>query len=248
MRTRGLTQPIRNGARRLVLAVARPAPSDEGGLLVVAPHPDDETLGCGARIARAVAHGHLVTVVVATKEAGSDPISGESISARRSSELHAAMRDLGVAAGDVIELSFPDGELSRHIGALRDALVETLIQRGPSTVLVTSGDEVHPDHAAASRATRAAVATLHRAPRVREYPVWLWSDWPSSRRHGVRGPIGLARVIGRRTVERTSVEPFRATKQRALSRYDSQLGRDGLPPIVLTRALEDPELAFVVKQ
>ncbi|NNC52551.1 MAG: PIG-L family deacetylase, partial [Erythrobacter sp.] len=40
---------------------------DLGRVLVVAPHPDDEVLGCGGTMARLAAEGHAVHVLVATR-------------------------------------------------------------------------------------------------------------------------------------------------------------------------------------
>jgi hypothetical protein len=47
----------------------------EGGLVVVAPHPDDESLGCGGLIAEARAEGRRTRVVVVSDGTGSHPAS-----------------------------------------------------------------------------------------------------------------------------------------------------------------------------
>ena len=70
--------PFAEGA---LLRAARGAPVVDvdalaaGGVLVLAPHPDDETLGCGAALAAAVTAGYAVRVVAATDGDGSHPRS-----------------------------------------------------------------------------------------------------------------------------------------------------------------------------
>ena len=74
----------------------------DGPLLVLAPHPDDESLGCGGIIAEARARGHAVYVTVVTDGTASHPGSRTHTAARlqavREKEVQAAVAELGVPA------------------------------------------------------------------------------------------------------------------------------------------------------
>lgn len=91
-------------------------------MVVIAPHPDDETLAAGGLIQRILATGGRVRVIVVTEGDGfleaAAALSGhpapsaldyQALGAARSQELHEAMRTLGVPDEDVIRLQEPDG-------------------------------------------------------------------------------------------------------------------------------------------
>lgn len=244
--------------RRLLLERAHDATDlvAARSLLVLAPHPDDETLGCAGRIQRAVATGAAVTVVVATDGALShavDTLDRERLRALRRSELVAACARLGVPASSVVTLDFADGGLVDAFEDLVTELERLLRRLAPDDVYVTCATEVHPDHATCARAVQAAAERTGWRGRVLAYPIWLWSDWPVSRRHA----SGRAMVSALRTAARRQVEVVRldaaalATKQAALDCYGSQLGGSSvggtvtaLPAEVLERALDGTELFF----
>src|SRR3546814_4416959 len=73
---------------------------------VVAPHPDDEILGCGGTMARAAAAGAEVHVVVVTR--GQPPLFDEELVRRIRSETLQAHGTIGVA--DTCFLDFPRSE------------------------------------------------------------------------------------------------------------------------------------------
>ncbi|SOD70305.1 LmbE family N-acetylglucosaminyl deacetylase [Jatrophihabitans sp. GAS493] len=216
-------------------------------VLVIAPHPDDETLGCGSLILRARRSGARVTLVVATDGAVSHETDDAiSLAARRSAELAAAATLLGVPAADVIELRYPDGELSMHRNGFADELVKLIQQRRPDDVYTTCQADWHPDHRAAAIAARDAVARCDPAPRLLEYPIWLWTDWPVSRRYrNGRGLLRALRILIGAEVEKVRIAELREQKRQALQAYASQLGdEDALPAEVIDRALTGPELFF----
>src|SRR5579872_2311666 len=79
--------------------------------VVIAPHPDDETLGAGATIMRKVDAGTPVHVVVATDGCKSPVGDPSAVAALRARELAAAASVLGLGPGDVTRLPFVDAEL-----------------------------------------------------------------------------------------------------------------------------------------
>ncbi len=142
-------------------------------VVVVAAHPDDETLGAGGLIAVLSAAGARVDVVVATAGEASHPGSStttpEQLAAVREREVREAVRHLAPGA-TVHLLGLPDGRLGDHTAPLEQVL-DALV--GPATLLVAPWrEDAHPDHEAAGAA--AATVASARGARLLEYPVWAW--------------------------------------------------------------------------
>ena len=85
------------------------APVQAGGLLVVAPHPDDELLMAAGVIASAKARGEQVKIVVMTNGDYSGPTVGLL---RQNETVLGLIQYLGVTEDDVIFLGYPDGGLA----------------------------------------------------------------------------------------------------------------------------------------
>src|SRR5258706_5483118 len=112
-------------------------------LLVLAPHPDDEVIGCGGLVALHLRDGRPVHVVVATDGAQ----AGDG--AQREAESRAALSLLGDATIEF--LRFPDRELE-NARDLDQRLGAILREWKPDLIAVPSPLEIHPDHIALSRA------------------------------------------------------------------------------------------------
>jgi LmbE family N-acetylglucosaminyl deacetylase len=112
-------------------------------LLVLAPHPDDEVIGCGGLVALHLREGRAVHVVVATDGAQ----AGDG--AQREAESRAALALLGDATIEF--LRFPDRNLETA-GELETRLAAILREWKPDLIAVPSPLEIHPDHIALSRA------------------------------------------------------------------------------------------------
>lgn len=110
-------------------------------LLVLAPHPDDEVIGCGGLVAQHLREGRAVRVLVATDGAQ----AGDAQT--REQESRAALDSLGKSA-ELEFLRFPDRALGDDVAPrLRDELLAFR----PDLVLVPSPIEIHPDHLALAR-------------------------------------------------------------------------------------------------
>lgn len=119
-----------------------------GPVLVVAPHPDDEILGCGGAIALHARRGDRVHVALVTAgEAGGDGPA-------RLDESRASAGGLG--ASDVSCLNIPDGQVGRD-GTLTDTLSTMIHKLKPRVVYAPSPFEMHPDHVATLHATAGAL-------------------------------------------------------------------------------------------
>lgn len=204
-----------------------------GSCLVLAPHPDDETLGCGGTIASLTRRGVRVVLVVATNGALSDRAGRpeeEVIEVRRQEALEAAKR-LGVDAHDVHFLELPDGELAEHVAVARDRIQDVVVSCRPEHVLVCSAMDPHQDHVALN--SICAALSLGEAALF-EYLVWAWPSWPRAalrvargRPGGLRGGVALIARELRRS-RRVGIGSVRALKRAAFDEYVSQHG-DGRP-------------------
>jgi LmbE family N-acetylglucosaminyl deacetylase len=123
--------------------------------LVLAPHYDDEVLGCGGLIAGLAAAGTVVRVLYLTDSAGGteDVADRDAYSLRRREEAAKACEILGVAGSD--HLGLPDGALDQHLDAAEQGIRRAILTQRPDLLLVPSPLEITRDH-------RAAFAALHR--------------------------------------------------------------------------------------
>ncbi len=148
------------------------------GAVIVAPHPDDESLGCGALIAAAAAERREVRVIIVSDGVGSHPSSRKypapRLRALRESETLAAVAELGMAEKDVTFLGLPDRFVPGN-GTEAEKAVATIVrlcgELRARALFVTWRHDPHCDHQAAYAIARAA---QRRSPGVRlfEYTVW----------------------------------------------------------------------------
>ncbi|HEX2369032.1 MAG TPA: PIG-L deacetylase family protein [Acidimicrobiia bacterium] len=148
--------------------------------LVVAPHPDDDVLGCGGTIARKRSLGVDVAVVVLTDGAlaNRDILDAAELAELRGREEIASLDVLGVGPHRAWFLGFRDGGLRKEEEAAAVRLVPILEEVRPAEVLVTARDDGHPDHEAAYRVVRRALTSIGSDAAVVDYPVWWWQHWP----------------------------------------------------------------------
>jgi LmbE family N-acetylglucosaminyl deacetylase len=250
-------ESVRQTVRSALRTMARDETSTSAtrSALVLAPHPDDETLGCGATILRKVAAGTPVHVLVVTdgrhshRSASLPPLE---LAELRHKEMAQAAERLGLA-GDALTWAgsgagFADGTVADHEDELAALVGRLVAENRFDEVFATAADEPHPDHAAVGRAARRGAGSA----RVLEYPVWLWGSWPLRRGDRLGSTLRAgAMVLGRRAVK-VSTEGHLTGKLHALDAHASQLRRPpmvpeedewaGLPTGVLQAAAEEFEL------
>ena len=141
-------------------------------LVVIAPHPDDETLGCGSLIAGAIKRGIPVGVVTLTDGDASHPLSRRwpptALGRLRSGEQRRALARLGASECKIRCFGWGDGRVG--VDGNARSVSQALLALRAGVVLVTSDADHHPDHQAAAQLARAAVARLG-LPLV-NYAVW----------------------------------------------------------------------------
>jgi LmbE family N-acetylglucosaminyl deacetylase len=212
--------------------------------VIVAPHPDDEVLGCGGFLQLLAAAGRALQLISVTDGSASHPGSErwpvERLSAVRPQESAEALRRLGLPLHSLTwrRGGFADSQVAARETEL-SAFIECHLRPGDVLFTTWRGDG-HCDHEAVGRASAEAAkrvgATLH------ELPVWTW-HWATPQ--DSRVPWHRARKI---LLAPTLV----ARKRHALQAFASQLEGDpqiGLPPVlapyVLERLLQPFEVVFV---
>lgn len=123
-----------------------------GKTLVLAPHPDDEVLGCAGAIMRHVADGDPVGVVILTDGAFGAGDRWEAVTTTREDESRRAATVMGYGMPEFWRL--PDRGLDRHVSLVED-LSRLIARLAPDWVYAPSWWEIHPDHVALSRAITA---------------------------------------------------------------------------------------------
>jgi len=135
-------------------------------VLVVAPHPDDESLGAGGLLQRAVAAHSKIRVVFLTNGENNAWAQGfiehrfyigasdkARWGARRQKEALHALDTLGVPAKAALFLGFPDCGttllLMRNSQAFRTAVDSSIVAWRPTILVLPSPDDLHPDHSTA---------------------------------------------------------------------------------------------------
>lgn len=131
-----------------------PAPGYDS-VLVLAPHPDDETVACGGLIALLADRGCRVHVVVVSDGASTAGRYGPGeLRRRRRAETEAAVQVLGAA--EVTFLDHPDGGLADRQEQVTADLQRLLGSERPQAVVVPWVGDGHPDHRAVAEALAAA--------------------------------------------------------------------------------------------
>jgi LmbE family N-acetylglucosaminyl deacetylase len=157
-------------------------------LLVVAPHPDDETIAAGVLIQRVLAAGGSVKVLLLTR-GDNNPWPQRFLEHRlligaderlrwghrRQQEMLAAMQRLGLPPTALECLGWPDlgvtDLLLEHPDRLRAILGDAMARFDPDLLVFPALADRHPDHSAAHVVVRLALRGLDVRPACFVYPV-----------------------------------------------------------------------------
>ncbi|MGF1665032.1 MAG: glycosyltransferase [Acidimicrobiia bacterium] len=197
----------RRAVKKYTRLLAAATPLDpatlHGASLVIAPHPDDEALGCGGTMAALTAAGQQVGVVFMTDGGLAGPGGRRMTATERSEEARQACEVLGVKPPNTWMLDFPDGGLGRSAAEATERLRAVLDEFAPRRVFVPHANDVHPDHVASYRVTMEALAGRGGQVDVFEYPIWLWDHWPWTPQPGLLPPSRRTLKLARRAWARS---------------------------------------------
>lgn len=186
-------------------------------ILIVAPHPDDETLGCGGAIALLRQLNLPVKVLIVSDGTKSHPNSlthpTPMLKQLREQESLAALKILGVDLNSVTFWEIKDGAIavegkSSSLIALCNSFLNNL---RPSSIFLPWRFDPHADHRASWQIFSEACQNLANQPRIIEYPVW---DWDSEQRGNFPDSVKVWRLDIR------NVLPL---KIKAIAQYLSQI-------------------------
>ena len=156
-------------------------------ILVIAPHPDDEAIGCGGTLCNHAVRGDRIAVVFLTSgELGLKEIPRDRAWNIREAEAAKSQKILGITALHFLRL--PDWYVGKQIRTAAKLLRQILKQEKPGMIYLTHPAEWHPDHKAALPIVRAAFrGSGLPVPAVRAYEVWT----PISEPHHIEDITGM---------------------------------------------------------
>ena len=225
-------------------------PEEMPALVVVAAHPDDETLGAGGLLALAAELRVDTAVIIASNGEHSHPASPthspEQLAAVRRTEVLAAVSTLNPEAS-VLFLDLPDGQLADFEEDLVARIKAEIAPMPADSWILTpwTGDR-HPDHEAVARATHQAGVGL--SLRIFGYPIWAW-HWAQPADTSDQGTSFPSPGMLRVNLTDSQLE----TKKSALAMHASQVESlspaDGdeavVPPSMLEHFTRDFEVFIV---
>lgn len=185
--------------------------------LVIAAHPDDEVLGCGGTIARAVAEGERVTIAILGQGVASRHADGDTGAMREIRRLvdasHVAARILGTT--DVRHFGLPDNRFDSvdllDVVKLIESLADEL---QPEKVYVQHGGDLNIDHAITFRAAMTAFRPMPGAcaRALLAYEVASSTEWA----FGKFAPAFVADTF-------VDIAPYIDLKLTAMDAYEGEL-------------------------
>lgn len=147
-------------------------------VLVLAPHPDDEVLGCGGTIAWHSSRGDSVYVAIITR--GIPELWASAQIEQTRQEMRKAHSVLGVS--ETRFLDFPAPRLDIVPGyQIADAVSGIVRELQPQILYLPYGNDIHSDHQAVYRAGTVAARPLPGCPirKVLCYETLSETEWAS---------------------------------------------------------------------
>jgi LmbE family N-acetylglucosaminyl deacetylase len=191
------------------------------GLLLIAPHPADETLGAGGTIARCAKAGHKVTVL--TVAAHMPPLYSEEVHQQTVAEARQAHAILGVAQSRFLDIPAVYVR-DKPVAELNGAIMEMVKEVKPTAVLTCYPDR-HIDHRVIFDAVMVATRPVGAGAAIKlvaAFETLSETHWNAPHIEPNFTPNWVVDITG--TID---------TKLEALACYGSQI-----PPFPAARSLE----------
>ena len=184
-------------------------------VLVVAPHPDDEILGCGGTIARHVSQGDTVYVCIVTTAYTPD-WSKEYIE-HRHTEITNSNSILGIKK--TFFLDFPTAKLDTISRKEINESLHSVVQRlKPEVVYIPHGGDIHLDHRIVHESALVALRPSSNSSTIRTlaYETLSETEWGRSLKHFIPNVF-------------VDITDFLELKKNAMKAYGSELRQEPNP-------------------
>lgn len=204
-------------------------------IVIVAPHPDDEILGCGGLMQQLICLNCRLVIVAVSNGTQSHPHSSkyspDQLNRIRPQESWVALDRLEVSEyADRIALNLPDGQIHLHTGQLWQAL-DKLVQ-AEDILICSYAQDGHPDHEAVGK----TVQTFALAHELSYFHVLIWAwHWAQ--------PFD-PRINWQQASAYALTEPQLIKKRQAIMQFKSQIEADEstgnaavLTPAIIERLL-----------
>lgn len=195
----------------------------EKTIVVFAPHPDDETFGCGGTIAKRVSEGFNVLVVIMTDGRNlfknvlniEDDPPPDVVKEIRRKEVLKATEILGVQNDNLIFLDFEDGFLSNYEVEAKEKVCKILSRYQPVEIYLPFKNDSHPDHRTANRIVKNCVKKLNWEREMYQYCIL--------HKFARVGPI-FEKLSGffRKNIVKVDVSQFIKLKEMAIKEFKSE--------------------------
>jgi LmbE family N-acetylglucosaminyl deacetylase len=193
-------------------------------VLVFAPHPDDETFGCGGTIVKRISEGYEVLIVIMTDGRHAfqhvlgihfDP-TPEELKKIRKEEVKRATKILGVPEENLIFLDFVDGTLKNNMEKAEEKVAEILSKNRPVEVYFPHRKDGNPDHRAANRILKNSIKKLGISMLAYQYSI--------THKYARIGPILDAFLsFFKRNMVRVDISKFLLIKEAACKEFKIEL-------------------------
>lgn len=214
-----------------------------GRTLIMAPHPDDEALGCGGLILHLRSQNIPVWVVFVTSgdasHLNSKDYPPQILASLRENEAKKSCEILGVEPCNIFFLRQPDSLLSyieySTKTEIASVILKLLEQFAIASLFLPWRRDPHPDHRITYEIGIKAVGMAGHEIQLVEYPIWLWKksekeDWP------IKEEVEIFRL---------NIEEMLPLKKLAIFEHESQtsnLIKDDPEGFILTQDLLSPFL------
>lgn len=191
-----------------------------GVVLIVAPHMDDEVLGCGGTIAQLPDKTKVYCIYVTDGSRSHKPILPwlpqpvAGLSKVRMDEAGAALAVLGIPQDNAIFLGLPDSQLRKCETRLLQLLTEHIRRLRPDHIFVPFRFDRHPDHLVVYKITQKALQEMGNSAGLVEY--FIYYRWKLLPKGDIRAYIPSERLL------RISIDSTADVKREALECYKSQ--------------------------
>jgi len=230
-------------------------------IVVFAPHPDDETLGCGGTIAKKIDSGYEVFIVFLTdgryalKEVGvvSERCCPLKMKDLRKRDALKASKVLGLPEENLFFLEIEDKTLQKHRKYAENKIVRILMDVNPTEIYLPQKMEYNLDHQMTNLIVREALKNSGLNPIEYQYTIaWKFPFYILKHILNERSFDILTCKLLKCKLVRVDISQYLPIKKMAILAYRSQLSllfdgqsRPALKPSFISHFLRNKEKFFV---